>query len=248
MGLNIELLQLTLVLLSLLKGLELQILLEVSGQAIADATQVRRRWEYYDLFDSAPGTSDYVKDRSGVETADELHIVVIDTDGSITGVPNQVIETFAGVSKLSDARKADGSTNYYVDVIYNESTMIYWMDHPSVGTGYGDTIATQAQTLFTALSQVITTDTLTGGADGTSAFTLSDGEAKDGIDRFKDTETVDLSLFMCGKASATKAGNALDMCTDRKDAVAFVSPEFLMLLMLRVRSLKHQMLKHSLMH
>ena len=193
--------------------------------AIADSTQVRRRWEYYDLFDAAPGTSDYVKDRSGVETADELHIVVIDTDGSITGVPNQVIETFAGVSKLSDARKADGSTNYYVDVIYNESTMIYWMDHPSVGTGYGNTIAAQGVTLFTALSQVITTDTLSGGADGTSAFTLSDGEAKDGIDRFKDTETVDLSLFMCGKANATKAGNALDMCTDRKDAVAFVSPE-----------------------
>ena len=193
--------------------------------AIVDTTPVRRRWEFYDLFDSAPGTSDYVKDRSGVETGDEMHIVVIDTDGSITGVPGQVVETFAGVSKLSDARKADGSTNYYVDVIYNESTMIYWMDHPSVSTGYGNTIATQSTTLFTAQNQVVTTDSLAGGDDGTSDFTLSDGEAKDGIDRFKDTETVDLSLFMCGKANATKAGNALDMCTDRKDAVAFVSPE-----------------------
>ena len=193
--------------------------------AIVDTTPVRRRWEFYDLFDSAPGTSDYVKDRSGVETGDEMHIVVIDTDGSITGVPGQVVETFAGVSKLSDAKKTDGSTNYYVDVIYNESTMIYWMDHPTVSTGYGNTIATQSTTLFTAQNQVVTTDSLAGGDDGTSDFTLSDGEAKDGIDRFKDTETVDLNLFMCGKANATKAGNALDMCTDRKDAVAFVSPE-----------------------
>ena len=94
---NIELLQLTLVLLSLLKDLELQIPKVVglrSTGVIADNQDVRRRWEYYDLFDSAPGTSDYVKDRSGVETADELHIVVIDTDGSITGVPNQVIGNF----------------------------------------------------------------------------------------------------------------------------------------------------------
>ena len=54
----------------------------------------------------------------------------------------------------------------------------------------------------------------------------------DGINRFKDAETVDLSLFICGAESsdnssspnATDAINAVEMCTNRKDAVAFVSP------------------------
>ena len=96
------------------------------------------------------------------------------------------------------------------------------MDHPSVNTGYGNTAAAQGTTLFTALSEVITSVSLDAGVDD---YALTAGEIKDGIDRFKDSETVDLNLFICGKADSTKAGNAMDMCTDRKDAVAFVSPE-----------------------
>ena len=190
--------------------------------ALAAATNVRRRWEFYDQFDGAPGTSTFVQDRTGVSTADEIHIIVIDQDGGITGVPKEILEKWTGLSKISDARSAQGAQNYYVDAIYSGSSYIFWMDHPGVGTGYGNTAAEQGTTLFSALSEVITTITLTSGADD---YALTAGEQKDGIDRFKDTETVDLNLFLCGKADATKAGNALDMCTDRKDAVAFVSPE-----------------------
>ena len=190
--------------------------------AIADATNVRRRWEYYDQFDGAPGTSTFVQDRTGVLTADEMHIIVIDEDGGISGTPKAILEKWTGLSKLSDARTSDGSANYYVDALYSGSSYIFWMDHPAVLTGYGNTTTAQGTTLFTALTEVITSISLTSGADD---YALTAGEQKDGIDRFKDTETVDLNLFICGKADATKAGNALDMCTDRKDAVAFVSPE-----------------------
>ena len=97
------------------------------------------------------------------------------------------------------------------------------MDHPGVSTRYGQTTTEIGTTAFTSgQTEIITSVSLTGGVDD---YALTEGEIKDGIDRFKDAETVDLSLFICGKASATKAGNALDMCTDRKDAVAFVSPE-----------------------
>jgi hypothetical protein len=190
--------------------------------ALIAATDVRRRWEYYDQFDGAPGTSTYVQDRSGVLTADEMHIIIVDEDGGISGVPKEILEKYTGVSKISDSRTAQGSANYYIDVLYNSSSYIYWMDHPTVNTGYGNNVATQSTTLFSALSEVITSSSLITGADD---YALTAGEQKDGIDRFKDTETVDLNLFICGKADATKAGNAMDMCTDRKDAVAFVSPE-----------------------
>jgi len=190
--------------------------------ALSAATNVRRRWEYYDQFDGAPGTSTHVQDRTGVATADEMHIIIIDEDGGISGVPKEILEKWTGISKISDARTAQGSANYYVDALYSGSSYIYWMDHPGVSTGYGNTALVQGTTLFSALSEVITSVSLTGGVDD---YALTAGEQKDGIDRFKDTETVDLNLFICGKADATKAGNALDMCTDRKDAVAFVSPE-----------------------
>ena len=191
---------------------------------IADATNVRRRWEFYDQFSAAPGTSTFVNDRSGVSTADEMHIIVIDEDGDITGTPGEILEKYEAVSKVSDSRTAEGATNYYADVLYNSSSYIYWMDHPTggAGTGYGNTVSAQGTTLYSASAEVITSISLVSGVDD---YALTEGELKDGIDRFKDTETVDLNLFICGKASATKAGNALDMCTDRKDAVAFVSPE-----------------------
>ncbi len=195
---------------------------------IADAQNVRRRWEFYDLFTSAPGTSDYVKDRSGVNTADELHIVVIDSNGAITGTPGAVLETFEGLSKLSDAKKADGSTNYYRDVLYNQSQYIYNMDHVSgsAGTGYGNTITAQGTTIFGAsAAEGIHTVTLVNGADD---YAITSGEKKSGFDLLKDTETVELSLLMNGKeidgTNGTDAINAIDMATDRKDTVAFVSP------------------------
>ena len=195
---------------------------------IADAQNVRRRWEFYDLFTSAPGTSDYVKDRSGVNTADELHIVVIDEDGAITGVPNTVLETFEGLSKLSDAKKSDGSTNYYRDVLYNQSQYIYNMDHVagSAGTGYGFTVLAQSTTIFGAsAAEGITTVSLTNGVDD---YAITSGEKKSGFDLMKDTETVEITLLLNGKeidgTNGTDAINAIDMATDRKDTVAFVSP------------------------
>ena len=151
-----------------------------------------------------------------------MHIIIIDEDGGITGTPKAILEKWTGLSKISDARTAEGSANYYVDALYSGSSYIYWMDHPGVSTGYGNTASTQGTTVFPYATEVITTISLTGGVDD---YALTAGEQKDGIDRFKDTETVDLNLFICGKADATKAGNAMDMCTDRKDAVAFVSPE-----------------------
>ena len=195
---------------------------------IADTTDIRRRWEYYDLFTSAPGTSDYVKDRSGVNTADELHIVVIDEDGAITGAPGTVLETYEGLSKLSDAKKADGSTNYYRDVLYNQSQYIYNMDHPSggAGTGYGGTVLAQGTTIFGASgAESIHTVSLVNGADD---YAVTSGEKKSGFDLMKDTETVEITLLMNGKeidgTNGTDAINAIDMATDRKDTVAFVSP------------------------
>ena len=194
---------------------------------IADNQDIRRRWEYYTYFNSAPGTSDYVKDRSSVETGDEMHIIVIDEDGGITGTPGTVLEKFEAVSKLTDAKKTDGSTNYYRDVLYASSQYIYNMDHPSggAGTGWGNDITTQAAVLFTASAQVISSATLQGGIDD---YAMTSGEKKAGFDLMKDTETVDLSLLMNGKeidaSGGTDAINAIDMATDRKDCVAFVSP------------------------
>ena len=47
--------------------------------ALVAATNVRRRWKFYDLFDAAPGTSTWAEGKSYV--GDEMHVVVFDSTG-----------------------------------------------------------------------------------------------------------------------------------------------------------------------
>ena len=54
-----------------------------------------------------------------------MQIMIIDKTGMIAKVANDVIETHAFVSKAFDARRQDGSNNYVVNVLRNESQYVY---------------------------------------------------------------------------------------------------------------------------
>ena len=184
--------------------------------AVANSAQVRRRWQYYDLVAAAPGTSPYVSARGG--SGDEIHVVVVDEDGGITGTAGEVLEVYDSVSVASDAKTAQGDTNYYADVIYNKSQYIYWMDHDtSSTTGWGNPALNQS---FGA--GVLTNTSLSGGADGTAATV---GERKTAYEKFEDAETVDVNLIIAAKGDATHIDNLITIAENRKDAVVFASPE-----------------------
>jgi hypothetical protein len=55
---------------------------------------------------------------------DEIHVVVVDEDGGISGVPGTILETYSKVSKASDAKDPQGNDNYYPNVIYTKSQYI----------------------------------------------------------------------------------------------------------------------------
>ena len=74
-----------------------------------------------------PTTSLYASNAGGFR--DEVHIVVIDVDGGITGTAGAVLERFVGLSKASDAKSSVGETNYYKEVIKQRSSYIYWGKH-----------------------------------------------------------------------------------------------------------------------
>jgi len=184
--------------------------------AVANGSAVRRRWQYYDLVSAAPGTSPYASDRSGVN--DELHVVVVDEDGGITGKAGDVLEVYDSLSKASDAKTPQGDTNYYPDVIYNKGQYVYWMDHHSSGSNWGSAVQS---TTFTAVTTV-KNDSLSGGADGSAATV---GQMKTAYEKFEDAETVDVNLIIAGTCSATHIDNLITVAENRKDAVVFVSPE-----------------------
>ena len=183
---------------------------------VLDNSHIRRRWKYYDSVDGAPGTSAYASARSGVN--DEIHVVVVDEDGGISGTPGTVLETFSKMSKGSDAKTPQGDTNYYPTVIKNRSQHIYWMDHNTSGTNWGSAVT---GTTFTAVNTP-TLESLSAGSDGS---TVTTGELKAAYDNFADADTVDVGLIMSGKCNATHVDNLITIAENRKDAVVFASPE-----------------------
>ena len=183
---------------------------------ITNGANVRRRWKYYDSVGAGPGTSTFVSDRSG--SGDEIHVVVVDEDGDVTGVPGQVLETFEKLSKAADAKSPQGDTNYYPDVIYAKSQHIYWMDHNTSGTNWG---SNASGTTFTAVDTP-TLESLSGGADGSSVTT---GQKKTAYEKFQDAETVDVGLIIAGSGDGTHVENLITIAEIRKDAVVFASPE-----------------------
>ena len=183
--------------------------------ALTDGATVTRYWEFYDLVDKAPGTSPYVTQQGG--SNDELHVVVVDEDGAITGTKGEVLEVYNALSKASDAKGSQGDTNYYPTVIQNKSNYIYWMDHNTSGTNWGQP-ATTSFTNVTAVSNI----SLQAGSDGSAATTA---QKLTSYEKFEDAETVDVGLIIAGKCDATHVDNLITIAENRKDAVVFASPE-----------------------
>ena len=184
--------------------------------AVADNAAVRRRWQYYDLVSAAPGTSPYTTDRGG--SNDEIHVVVVDEDGDITGKAGDVLEVYDSISKASDAKTPQGDDNYYPNVIFNKSKYVYWLDHNSGGTNWGVGGTGTTFTAVTAVSNV----SLAAGNNGTAGTTA---QLKTAYEKYTDAETVDVNLIIAGKGTATHIDNLVTIAESRKDCVVFASPE-----------------------
>jgi len=169
---------------------------------------------------SATGTD--VENAGG--TNDLFHLAVVDHDGKWTGEKGTVLETFESVSKATDSKKFDGSANFYKDII-NEESQYIWADDDLAGVCTG----TKSNTTFGSITA--NTDLTSSGAYG---VTLAGGTAAKtaaetalytaGYSKFEDSEVVDVSLLLSGPASATVQGLLVDLCDQRKDCIAFLSP------------------------
>ena len=189
---------------------------------VTNGSSIKADWAYYSQFDSAPGTSSYAT--SANATNDELHVIVIDEDGVFSGTSGTILEKFAFVSKASDAKKYDGTNNYYKDVINNTSNYIWWMRHSTnvavSGSAWG---SVAAGLTFKSLVGGMTTS-LSGGVDD---YTDTNGSLVQAAwVLYLDDSQYDISLLPVGKASATTANYVIqNICEVRKDCVAFISPQ-----------------------
>jgi len=197
-----------------------------------------------------PGTSNSMANANGwdgveanrPELNDEMHVMVIDEDGAWTGEPGYVLEKFSYVSKASDAKRIDGSSNYIGTVLRNESAYI-WLgakltitaDSTDAGGGAPDRDAgaVMAGGAFKRINGVgyeIIGGSLgsDAGAEGVDDNALTDAELKDAYNLYENPEVVDVSLLMAGPADAGAGGTGQHIietiASVRKDCVVCVSP------------------------
>ena len=197
--------------------------LKVSLWASANSTAFAN-WTYAEEFNGATGTSTYVGNLSGAN--DEMHIIVIDTLGKFSDAANTVLEKFPYVSKASDAKNDDGSSNYYVNVINDRSKYVYVLNHAqNITTQVSETSSwgnTAAATNFAETSTSYTV-TLSGGVDGWSET----ANVIVGYDKFANAEEVDVSLIVTGAHPQVVSEYIVDSIAEtRRDCVAFISPEY----------------------
>lgn len=184
-------------------------------------TVLERSWGYVDNFDAAPGTSPYVEGKGGA--GDEVHVVVVDGNGDISGVKGTILEKWSNLSRATDAKNESGESLYWKDKIDNSSNWIYVVNNP-LTSGLGSAMAA----LSTALPRKYD---FSGGADGNAESAISLGDLAVGYDLFSDAADVDISLLLTGKAVGGSNGEGLlnyiidNICEVRKDCVVFGSPD-----------------------
>ena len=195
-------------------------------KAVSAGATVTRKWGFFDVVDSAPGTSKFSTEGGATSSNDEIHVVIYDADGKWSGVEGTVLEKFDFMSVASNAKTDQGGINYFKEKINRNSKYIWWggnvgSDNGSWGealTG-GSSFGTNSTPDYSALS---------GGVDDNGATEINNDilDVDKGYDLFKDAETVDVSLLLGGPGNATNGQFLIDeVCDKRKDCVAFLSPE-----------------------
>jgi hypothetical protein len=192
-----------------------------------------------------PGTSAYAEARNS--RFDEVHIVVIDSLGEVTGNAGTILEKHLSLSKASDAEFSSGNPSYWRKYLANNSGYIFGLHSPTgiVTTGYssGFTLATDTDwdqpangIIFGAAGS--STNTLSGGKNYSGISTISTAgaltadisELSDGYDLFENTENYKVDFLLMGSSAYTKenaqalANKLISVAELRKDSLAFISP------------------------
>jgi phage tail sheath protein FI len=197
-----------------------------------------------------PSTSEYAASRSS--RFDELHVVLIDDTGAITGNAGTILEKHLSLSKAKDASYSVGSPSYWRKYLATNSSYIYGGSAPVgiVTTGFVGTGATSF-TLATDVGWDQNAQGITFAGIGVSTYTLAGGlnyggktgltstgslysglnDIISGYTLFENTENYETSFILMGSANYANKADAqalankcIQVAELRKDSVAFISP------------------------
>ena len=199
---------------------------------------------YWKSIAERPGTSEFAGERSGKN--DEVHVVVVDDTGSVTGVAGNIVEKHLSLSKAKDGKISPSEAVYYKDYLSRVSSNVY-AGAFDAGTATGLT-ATAGSTNWTLAgtgnvgsnAQGVTfagigvsTYTLAGGENysATGGYGASLGDIISAYDTFANQAEYSINFLIQGPSTGTsnaeaqaKARKLIDLASTRKDCIACISP------------------------
>ena len=232
--------------------LETKYALSTDFTANLQATSVTRKWQFAQNFEAAPGTSLWCNNVANTaDASDELHIVVQDEDGAISGVRGSILESYSNLSRATDAKSESGESIYYYDVLHNQSRWVLnggkkvragsetqnsTADYVNTGVNLSNSAVTNTVP-FTRSFTIgrdggtanVTAHSLTGDSDSGES-NVSIGQLTTAYDKFKNAEEIEISLVLQGKARGGTHGHQLanylidNIAEPRKDCIVLASP------------------------
>ena len=200
---------------------------------------------------NAPGTSAYAAARGAKN--DEIHVVVIDGKGTITGNAGTILEKHLNLSKASDAEFSVGSPSYWNRYLEVNSEYVFAgagrTSGERVKTGFADDGFTtftdggwnqkaddaDGPNIFDAVGPLDLT--LNGGKNYGGKTSIETGALDSGLDDlisgyglFENESEVDVDFLLMGSGkygqdkTRALATKLIAVSESRKDAVAFISP------------------------
>ena len=198
-----------------------------------------------------PTTTDFATDRGARN--DELHVVVIDGEGKVSGNAGTVLEKHLGLSKAKDAEFSAGSPSYWRKYLKNNSSYIFGGGAP-IGittSGFSSGWTQQADQAWDQDADGIIFGS-TGvknykivngedykrnlNADGTvgvittGGLTASVAKLATGYKLFENADNYAIDFLLMGSGNHVKeeaqslANQVIAVADLRKDALAFISP------------------------
>jgi hypothetical protein len=195
---------------------------------------------YWKSIAEKPSTSQYASERSSKN--DEIHVVVVDDTGKVTGIPGNILEKFTNLSKSNDGKISPSQSVYYKEYIADNSSYIFAGAATTAGSSTGFTTSftktatgnwgSLAQgTIFASIGN--NTYNLSGGADYSAnvgmACSLSDIISSYEI--LKNPAEYGINFLINGPSGGTsvqqaqaKANFLISIAEERKDCIAVISP------------------------
>jgi len=209
---------------------------------------------YYDTLEYAPGllwkdiapqpgTSTSVASKGG--KFDEMHILVLDEEGTITGTANTILEKYLYLSKAKDATTLDGALVYYHTNMAQKSKYVYpgydtGVDFISTNKvtlepGTGQTEGTVGTTnssnklysLISSSNQPVISFSLGNGADYVfpADATAIQNALTNAYELVRDSESFnDVDFLIPGTITSDVVAKLIDIAESRKDCMAVASP------------------------